>query len=457
MALGSLFSWIGSNRQPAVETLPSASAPEPIAVNNNWADLKSKFSSLVWNPDFVTVEQYRKMIDSDEVVYYGLELLKTSIIRRLGEYTHSNPEIEAHVRMSFAGMRGTFWAAAMQMLSCLGYGYSVTEIVWKYSDGKLLLDSLQTLKPESVLFDISTDGADKNSVNLVCQRIGIEEKVLPSSKLIVYSHNAEGADPYGRSKLRSAYKSWFIKDEVLKNWAICSEKYGTPYTIGKSDANERVKKPGGLVVSALEYVGELLDSLSSKGSLSVSKGTDIEIVYPSRNFGEDFRIFIEYLNKSIFRALQIPSLLTDVGDTGGSYSLGQEHKRLFIQSVDFILFELIDVLLDQLVRKMIVYNFGEQDDYGDFSIASADPEAEKLLSEIAEKLINTGLADLSRLDDYNKLRAQFGLSMLSEDDVPSEMPDFTLPEQPDEPAAFSKVLSFAAKMKRRVVNFGSAA
>ena len=80
----------------------------------------------------------------------------------------------------------------------------------------------------------------------------------------------------------------------------------------------------------------------------------------------------------------IPSLLFDNGDTG-SYSLGQEHYKLFDVSLEALLSLLTEALLEQLVRPLIEWNFGTMDYYGEFEIKATSLDTqEKLDAMLAE-------------------------------------------------------------------------
>ena len=84
------------------------------------------------------------------------------------------------------------------------------------------------------------------------------------------------------------------------------------------------------------------------------------------------------------RGLLIPSLLFDNGSTG-SYSLGQEHYRLFDVSLEALLSLLTEAILEQLVRPLITWNFGEQESYGEFEVKATSLDTQEKLDAILQE------------------------------------------------------------------------
>lgn len=159
--------------------------------------------------------------------------------------------------------------------------------------------------------------------------------------------------------------------------------------------------------------------------------------------------------------MSIPSLLVDNGSVG-SHSLGVEHKRLWNGRVDKVSSELIDVMIEQAIKPLIEYNFGEQEDYGDFALDSSDAEEEKLLAEIEEILARNGFIDAGRLADLNKVRVRHGLDPLDESEMQPSMSDIQPLPPENAPSSFSSVSQmftsgFASKMKKRAYAWFKAA
>jgi phage gp29-like protein len=121
---------------------------------------------------------------------------------------------------------------------------------------------------------------------------------------------------------------------------------------------------------------------------------------------------IDMCNKSILRALLIPSLIFGNGDGSGSYSLGQEHSKTFLQILDGMLSGLQEVLKEQLIKEMLAYNFPEEmwkkDGLGEFSTRDFSQEEQDKIMTTYEKAITAGVIDVNDLADLNKMRNVLG-------------------------------------------------
>lgn len=431
--------------------------------NAQWSAWKTEWTEGVYNPDSISMEMYERMLDTDETVFSGIEFLTMSALARLGQYTHQDEEIEDFVNQNLEQMDGNFVESCGDILTALAFGFSTTEILWKQEGGKVRLRGLQTLHPKTIHLDIWTEGPDKNKLKTIWQNFrGPYETELPPSKVIHYAHRGKFGNYYGRSRLKPAFKSWFIKDVILKAWGACCERYGTPFRVGKvkNGTTLAIDPKTGAQTNLFNYTSALLDKLGEKGSLAVDDTTEVQLVYPTRNFGEDFHQLVGYCNTMTYRALGLPSLIADQGSTG-SYSLGKQHYELFVLVLEHILNELIDTVIDQLIRRLIEYNFGPQDNYGDFTREKLQAEDEKLISEVLNNLRTSGTIDPERIDDLNWMRDRMGLPLLEQEDIEPSLPDMPPPpppkaapvdpmEQGDEPVPGEKFsFSWAARQRRR--------
>ena len=117
------------------------------------------------------------------------------------------------------------------------------------------------------------------------------------------------------------------------------------------------------------------------------------------------------------RGLLIPSLLFESGDVG-SYALGSEHMELYQQGINAILLNLTETILEQLIRPLIVWNFGAQESWGFFNIKESKTEVASW-SSILLNMLQTGVIDRNNLDDLNFVRSRIGMDLL--DELPSDM------------------------------------
>ena len=221
---------------------------------------------------------------------------------------------------------------------------------------------------------------------------------------------------YGVSRLKRAYKSWYIKDIILKAWGLTCQRYGTPYTIGKTKGTGTLNVNGS-TVNAIDHLMNVLDSFGQTGSAVIGLEDVVEIKYAGTGYGRDFEALVAYCNKMIYRALGLPSLIADNGDTG-SYALGKQHYTLFVQLMTDMLFEVIDTVVEHLIRPLVTLNFGEQNEgYGTFCIESYDTEDAKVIAETANILAQTGLSNMDDIDEVNYWRERLGMPLKTHEEA----------------------------------------
>lgn len=252
--------------------------------------LFNQFYKFVQNPSAVSVETFKRMVDTDDTIGSGVDFLTTCLAARLGRYTHPSKEITEHVNKALNAIDGGFSNNVKEIMSASWAGFFVGEKVFG-EDAELgfIPKQIVPLPPSTLLFEtertgeISSDGIlqyqrnfnpyllgrgvgyfggtvttglgfaqsnnnrpdvfaklgdlpfplrTANSFNYLCIRI-------PKAKCIHYAFDAQGKfrNPYGRSLLRRAYKYYVMKDAILQMMAIALDRKGTPLTIVYYDPN----------------------------------------------------------------------------------------------------------------------------------------------------------------------------------------------------------------------------
>lgn len=391
-------------------------------LNNNYWQWGSKWVDGILNPDSISIEMYETMLDTDETLASGVEFVVMAALARLGEYSHPKPSIQKFVRKALEAMDGSWTEAVAEILTAIPFGFSVTEQIWRFDGSAVTLDHLQTLHPGSITFDLATDGPRKNRLSRVWQWWRAHNEVeLPIPKCIIYSHRKRFGNPYGKSRFRSCYKDWFLKDVMLKCWGITMERYGSPHAVAKT-TNSGTIEFNGKTYQPLEYAMQALKALAANGSIAVDENTEVELFQAARSVGNDFEGIVAYCNKMMYRALLLPSLIADHGGGTGSYSLGQKHFDLFVLMLEKLLDDLIEQLIEQLVRRLIEFNFGPQDDYGTFLVEEFQTDDLKLVSECFTNLVNAGIIRPELAADLNEMRERVGFPALEESDIEALTP-----------------------------------
>lgn len=457
------------------------------------------FYKFIQNPSTVSVETYKRMIDTDDTLGSGTDFLVTCLAARLGRYTHKSEEITLWVNQALDKIKGGFFNALKEMLGAAWSGFVVQEKVWA-NDPELgfIVKKLVSLPPGTVLFEtdrtgeLTPDGIlqyqrNYNPANLAYgsgslfgfaggnMRNDPYAKLgdfpfpvrtantyaylsirIPVEKCVHYAFDAQAkfGNPYGRSLLRRAYKWWVMKDAFLQMLSIALDRKGTPLTVVFADPNTAVideskiargtsAKGKDVGISAQQAAANAFKNIHNDSTIILpgKKGQiyDIEVIPSASNAG-DFMTAIDLCNKSMLRALLVPSLIFGNGDGTGSYSLGQEHAKTFDKICDGMLYGVKEAILEQIVAQLLAYNFPrsawEKDGLGTFAKQELSQDEMSKEVDTIEKAVNIGAIDMNDLNDLNSIRSKIGFE-----------PRTKVIEQPEDPALADGDEDPAAKAK----------
>lgn len=260
--------------------------------------LFNQFYKFIQNPSSISLETYKRMIDTDDTIGSGVDFLTTCLTARLGMYQHPNNEITAWVNDRLEEIEGGWFNNVKELLSASWAGFAVQEKVWANTEKGFVIKKLVTLPPSTVLFETDRSGDLTNDGILQYQRnynpqvmsqgigywggtvgsgFGFSGSAfqpdmfakfgdlpfpmrtantfnylsirIPKLKCVHYAFDAQGkfGNPYGRSLLRRAYKYYVMKDAFLKMLSIALDRKGTPLTIVYADPNTTLADDSKLV------------------------------------------------------------------------------------------------------------------------------------------------------------------------------------------------------------------
>lgn len=309
---------------------------------NTYADLTTQratnipalfniFYKFIQNPSTVSVETYKRMVDTDDTIGSGVDFLTTCLAARIGGYTHPNKDIAAYVNKRLEEIEGGFFEVKKQMLSAAWAGFSVGEVVWSNTEEGFVPQSIVPLPPGTVLFETERTGKLTSDGILQYQRnynpalmqggIGYMNGFsattapfdvafrpdplaklgdfsfplrtgniysymavrIPTVKCVHYAFGAQGGfrSPYGRSLLRRIYKYYVMKDAFLQMLAIALDRKGTPLTVIFADPNLTVQDPN-----------KTNDGANARGRTRVGKRGDVAAREAFKNVHNDTTIIL---------------------------------------------------------------------------------------------------------------------------------------------------------------------
>lgn len=371
------------------------------------------FDQAIANPEMAALDEYERMIMTDETIATAFDFTIMAVINKMGEYQHPDPKIKSFVQSNLEQMEGSLPLACQEILSALWAGHSVTEMIYKTEGSRIMLDYLATYHPRTILYRVNEKGRLLEDGIYQTPYYGGVPVIIPTKKCIRYVHNSRFGNKYGTSNCKKVRKNWLLKDPVLKMWARALDRFGTPL-LSVVVPNDEVEDEEGNRVALVDHTVKVLNNLQNSTSLVFQKSGDDSIEIQTHNTGasgmsDAFRSIVNYLNKMIFRGWLVPSLVFDDGSGTGSYALGQSHFDIFTHHINGIYNNLTETLLEQMIRPLVEINYGKQTEYGSFPERSQGDADVKLLSEMFLQMTNAGYLDPDAKEDFNHVRASLSL------------------------------------------------
>ncbi len=309
-------------------------------------------------------------------------------------------EVTELVRDNFNHFPDGWDKALKKIMLGIDYGYSVTEKVFtEPEDGasQLRLTRLSSIKPHYLDFMNLPTG----ELLSVIQRYvpgSTRELEMPIDKFVIYTHDGEFENTYGRSELEAAYRPWWVKDNVYKWFAIYLERHGMAPLFGMYNPNV--------------YQGQQLEELkkivkniqnATMGIIPRNQPDDLEM-WSQQISAQSRDIFLSAMSRfdaDIGRAILVPSLIGATSDsTGaggeqakGSFARSQTHFDLFVMTVEEQQRLLATVVNEQIVKQLCDLNFPNLDTYPEFHFLPLDDKQKMELyttwaTLVAGKVVN---------------------------------------------------------------------
>jgi len=320
------------------------------------------------------------MLNYDSQVIAGFDIIQMGVLMKPWKILHDDEEIVKILTEGFHRMRWPNIRDGMkEMMKAIPYGFTTTEVV--FDDYKRYwmprrVNGLKTFDPKIIHFFTDPPG----NILKIEEWIGGEKIPLPLERTLIWTHEKEWGNWYGKALLRGCYKNWFIKDNMLKFANIAYERFGAPILLGVA-AN----------VKDIETLGEAIEHLFARSQAVIRKAdekdpTDIRVI-ESKRTEMPFERYIRYHDEMILRRMLIGEPIFSGG--GSTYSSKVPLDLLMMRFQDFRL-ELTGVMND-LLQIITDLNWAV-DEYPKFEFApltTLDQEAiiQKIFNAIDKRVI----------------------------------------------------------------------
>lgn len=294
-------------------------------------------------------ELFEEMEEKDPHLFSQLQTRKnavTGLDYEVIPFDSDDPrdkEIAEFVEAQLGGIEG-FEDIMLDLLDAIGKGFAVSEIMWSYDEGRVVVDDIRSRHQKRFFWD-SVDDSFKVRTQEAPE--GIE---LPKNKFIVHKYKARSGHPSRAGVLRVVAWMYLFKNYTLKDWVAFCEVFGMPLRLGKYQpgASEDDKRA---LMQALVAIG-------ADAAGIFPDGTAIEFVNTEKTSSTDlYERLARYCDEQVSKAILGQTLTSDSG--GGSYAQSKTHNDVRHDLTVADCKAIAATLRRDLIRPLVLYNFGE--------------------------------------------------------------------------------------------------
>jgi phage gp29-like protein len=264
-----------------------------------------------------------------------------------------------------------------EMLDAALYGYQPMEVIWG-KVGNLIMPVDIVGKPaEWFVFDTDNQLRFRTRQNMV------EGEELPPKKFLIPRQDPSYENPYGFPDLSMCFWPVTFKKGGLKFWVTFTEKFGTPWVIGKH--------PRGTNDAEADKLLDRLEAMVQDAVAVIPDDSSVEIMDAAgkANSGEQYERLLMFCRSEVSIALLGQNQTTEANSNKASATAGLEVTQ-DIRDGDA---QIVTTAMNQLIRWVCELNFADPGRPA-FSMWEQE-EVDKVMAERDEILVKSG-AKLTR-------------------------------------------------------------
>lgn len=402
--------------------------------------LVSTWIGMVQQSDKNITNTYVEMLKDSPVASAANDLRILLGVTMLGKYQNPNPVIQDFVRKSINAMQGSWLNVVSQILTFIPFGKSFSEVSYAIRKKQATLNIIRTIDPRYYWFE-GFDGQISRIHYLRFTDIYIPYE--NGIHLVNQPYLALGGDPHGVAICRRAYPYWQLTKVINACMAIASERQATKLLVGKTDTannsvtmiNPETGQPyvdpntGEPRLFNQGYVmSRNLEDVKNNSYAVIDLADEIEAISHETD-GSFFTNILGYLESMMMLCWLVPRTVTGTGTVAsGDSNLNEGHQNI-LKLVTQSQMEIVgEALIEQAIRPMLEFNYGELEDYGTFPLITEDNTNTIALLNIINNCVRTGTFNKTDLDVINKMRELAGIKALE------FLPDEDTEDAPDEDA-----------------------
>lgn len=303
------------------------------------------FGYYLPNPDPILkrmgkdISAYRELL-SDGQVRSGIRRRKAAIKGLNWRITTTNnPKTDEALNAIFEAL--PLNNIITEMLNASLFGYQVSEVMWAKQDGLIVPVAIVGKKPEWFVFD------EQNQLRFRTKENWLEGELLPKHKFLLTTQEATQDNPYGLGDLALCFWVATFKKGGFKFWLEFTEKYGSPWLVGKHPRQTAEPEKDALADSLEAMIGTAIAVIPEDSSVEIleagGKGAS----------SDTYEKFLNFCKAEINIALLGQNQTTEQESNRASATAGLE----VVEDIRNDDKAMIEATLNQLLQWICHYNF----------------------------------------------------------------------------------------------------
>ena len=357
----------------------------------------------------------------DTQVGTGFDILKYILSSKKWILTNpdeENTEIYDMVYDMLTNMNVDMTTIVKQMISAIMWGFNVHEQLYTVKNGYIIVSGtvpvhIKTLQNDPFIYD-----KDTGDLIAICQTVDNTEIEIPIDKCLLYSFGSQYDEKEGHGLLHDFLPIVEDKENVMDWLMTFAERNGSPTLYGKTDDD----------ISRDEMLNAFDDIADGTTGMTLGTQEEIGILESSHN-GEVFFNILQYKDNQIFRRMFIGNLLLGDNSQTGTYAQSQTQLEFGSLVFDGILEEIANIIQEQMIDRVVTYNFGTEAKSPVFSFDKFSSGDLQKLFTILQPLMANGTLDTENSAVHEALallfKAEAGVEYVNEEPtMPEENFDY---------------------------------
>lgn len=228
-------------------------------------------------------------------------------------------------------------------------------------------------------WDIDRDGGLRGVTQLVSVPhpggwSAYEARPLSIDRLVVHVHEQEGAEWWGRSALRSLYRSYVVKDLLIRIGAAAVERNGMGVPVVGYDPQQGGTRAKALAIARAFRAGD-------ESAVALPPGYTLTIVGHEGALKDELPL-LRYHDQALGKGLG--TMMMDLGHDAGARSLGDTFLELFAQAVNGLAGDFAEEVTEYVIRDLVRWTFGPGEPYPPLLFDEATPQGALTYAELAQ-------------------------------------------------------------------------